>query len=119
MANYYYRKSGYSLGDQFVNMYESSYDLLSRFGIPINIYRATLKLQEEVQEFFEAVEKQDLDNAVLEACDVITSLISTLYNLNITEDELIGAMRSTYLKNDAKTWETHTVINGMIVRQEK
>lgn len=58
-------------------------------------------------------------NVVLEAADVIVTVLGILQQVGISYDELHKAMEQTQLKNDAKSERTHEVINGKISKQDK
>lgn len=115
----HFRNQEYTLGAQFTNLYDSAHYLIDRFDVNLDRTTAWTKFMEEVEELANEVAGGDSDSVAAEAVDVIVTIINVLRPCGVTEDQLIYWMRETYVKNDTKNWDTHTVIDGLIIRKDK
>lgn len=113
------------IGTQLANLYRSSHDLIDRFGLTPDLKTAWKKFEEEIEEFgleelFMEIDSKRADSQhfVEEAADVLVTLFNVVRAAGVSESEFIAAIRDTWRKNDAKTFDTHYVDDkGLIARK--
>lgn len=113
--------------DTFARLYASSTGLIRRFfGDARPTLKASLtKLNEECDELKQALwelesgETTQTDHLAGEAADVLVTLLNTLYAVGVEYSQLEAALNRTIEKNDAKTHDTHEVVNGLIARKKR
>jgi NTP pyrophosphatase (non-canonical NTP hydrolase) len=109
----------------------STAELYARFGLNANTTPASVRrriFMEEVLELVEASVACDEWSVVdhpapvgitlQEGADVIVTVIGLLQAHNIEYDALEAAIERVIAKNDAKTHETHELVNGKITRMK-
>ncbi len=90
-----------------------------RFGVIPMPEDAIPVFEEEVRELIEAVRQGDTATHIgEEAADVIVTVLGVCFAAGLTIDDLITQIDAVIRKNDAKTSETHAVIDGKIRRKK-
>lgn len=110
-------------------LWNSSTDLLKRFNLAPTPQVSFRKFQEECDEFeaaifdkesdeFEATifDPDDTGEPLLEAVDVMVTILNMLYALGYTYENLESAVERVIVKNDSKSWKSHHIVNGTIER---
>lgn len=102
-------------------LWESSTGLIKRFGLKPPPELVLTKFIEEAGEFMQAVRDSrvsdyDLGSAAHEGVDVIVTVLNTLNAMGLNLEQIEAAMEDVIAKNDAKTYRTHEVVNGIIER---
>lgn len=112
----------------------STRDLHWRFGVNFDVEVCERLVTEESYELIKAsVEanflgfnvdgkpfrfESDIDALVEEAVDLFVVTLALLQAHGVSDDDLAQAIADVIQKNDAKTSETHTLVNGKISRRE-
>lgn len=104
-------------------LWNSTQNLLSRFGLKAQTDAQLRKVVEEVYEFAVEVNKPeswklDSESELKEAADVIVTVLSVVQSRGWSFEDLERAVEAVVEKNAAKTHDTHEVMNGMIVRRK-
>lgn len=96
-----------TLGD----MWQSNEDFHNRFlGRPANLDESLVAYREECGELnLACITEASNEETVLEAADVLYTVIGVLRSRGISFDEFLQACQQVISKNDAKTLETHYV----------
>lgn len=106
------------MSDLLKSLWTSTHQLHRRFGVELTPRSRIDKFNEESIEFTEAARPSTEPDAVAEElADVIVTGIGVLMSLNIGVGKLEKAISAVIAKNNAKTNETHRVVNGKIVRR--
>lgn len=89
-----------------------------RFGVNPVAEDAIHVFEEEVRELIDAVRQRD-DTAHMgeEAADVIVTVLGVCFAAGLNIEDVIRQIEAVIRKNDAKTFETHAVIDGKIRRK--
>lgn len=96
----------------------SSTDLLKRFNLAPTPQVSFRKFQEECDEFEASVfDPDDTGDPLLEAADVLVTVVNCVYGLGYTYDQLEAAVGKVCAKNDSKSWQSHHIVNGTIERK--
>lgn len=128
--------------DLILETFQSMEELYERFNVPITPDTAARMLAEEVRELLQAADQRELldrltDEAntgsayerlfdaeqakradlVMEAADVFFTLMGVLRAAGITSAPFKQAVDRVNRKNNAKTLDTHHVVNGKITRK--
>jgi NTP pyrophosphatase (non-canonical NTP hydrolase) len=90
----------------------------NRFDVTPAAEDAIRVFQEEVRELIEAVRQRDaITHIGEEAADVIVTVLGVCFAAGLNIDDLIQQIEVVMRKNDAKTTNTHAVIEGKIRRK--
>lgn len=104
--------------DLLKSLWTSTHQLHRRFGVELTPRARIDKSNEEAIEFVEAARPSTEPDAVAEElADVIVTGIGVLMSLGIGPGKLEKAIEAVIKKNNAKTDQTHRVVNGKIVRR--
>lgn len=104
------------------DIWNSSTDLLKRFGLMPSQKKSYLKMQEEVAELQEALFKLSTNrknipfkqDAAEELADVLVTLLNVGYSAGLSIEDIECALQKTIVKNDSKSDKTHTAQDGWI-----
>ena len=104
--------------DLLKSLWISPRHLHRRFGVELTPRSRIDKFNEECLEFAEAARPSTAPDAVAEELvDVIVTGIGVLMSLGIAPSKLESAILAVIKKNDAKSDQTHRVVNNKIVRR--
>lgn len=116
-----------NLGLSFEALVRSTNDLHERFGTRQTVDEALIIFREECGELTDAARLLSATRAIyrthhdieMEAVDVIVTVLGVLRVFGIGADELVAAMRTVAMNNDAKTHDTHYLRDdGKIARKQ-
>jgi len=106
--------------DFLTRLYLSTDDLYARFGLRPTREATLAKLAEEARELTDAVVYDAPYEAIAEeAVDVLVCVLGVCIAAGITLHDVTRAVERVIEKNNAKTWDTHTVLDKLIVRRSK
>lgn len=110
-------------------LWQSTRALHERFGVPCTVDVSERLVAEESYELLRASFEADYISIggidadrermklTREAVDLIVVTLALLEAHGVSEDDLAQAMAAVIAKNDAKTHETHALVNGKITRR--
>ena len=106
-----------------IQLWNSTQDLYERFDLDSPNEDRRRKLIEEVLELITVSVLEDNGHGgyrdiINEAADVIVTVLGLLQGHDIEYDDLLTAMGRIAEKNNAKTTETHHIVNGLITRRK-
>lgn len=104
------------MNDALKQLWDSTYELPRRFSLRVSDDAQMRKFFEEVYEFTKAIELGSI-HARHEAVDVLVTMMLRMQLQGVTYEDFERAVMIVIDKNDAKTPETHCVIDGMIKRK--
>lgn len=104
------------------DIWNSSTDLLKRFGLMPSPKKAWGKFAEEQYELQEALFKLSTNrknipfkqDAAEELADVLVTLLNVGYSAGLSIEDIESALQKTIVKNDSKNDKTHTAQDGWI-----
>lgn len=120
----------------FDRIYQSAYSFRKRFSLKPDVDASTVKLSEEIGELADELnwlryyessgvfrseeERLPLKRRVVEEfADVVYSGVNMLIALGIQQQELEEILEAIAAKNDAKNLTNCSVVDGVVVRNEK
>ena len=113
-----------------ITLVQSTANFHHRFFMrPPDKHQNLTMIREEVQELTDEIEAGNLEDAYLELADVFVTVFGQVlangasagqvawFLEQLTPEALTDAILEVAKKNDAKTWDTHTIVNGKVTRR--
>lgn len=105
-------------GDPLRDLIRSTLEFYARFEVPRDVPAALRNFREEAGELAEAAAAgQDADHIAEEAGDVFVTAIGVCWAAGVSMERLVEQVYAVIAKNDAKTHDTHVVLDGKIRRR--
>lgn len=106
--------------DPLGDLARSTLAFYERFDVQPDVAGAIRNFREEADELVEAASTgEDIDHIAEEAADVFVTAIGVCWSRGVDVEKLIEQVYAVIDKNDAKTHETHVLVNGKITRRSK
>lgn len=98
----------------------STQNLYARFGITPTRVNTLAKVKDETKEFIDELKRTHIDAEDLADEFGDYQVVGTMAaHIHLPLEKMIAAIWRVIAKNDAKTTETHVVIDGIITRKDK
>lgn len=107
------------LEDPLRRLAASTQALYERFGVTPSVAEAVPVFEEEVRELIEAVRQAESAQRIgEEAADVMVTVLGICFAAGLNVENVAQQIQTVIAKNDAKTHDTHAVIDGKIRRRQ-